>query len=53
MKKKECIEFVTKKVIETINDNFLEIIKNKKYNSSKGIIETIFIIFLMNIIKIK
>ena len=26
MKKKECIEFVTKKVIETINDNFLEII---------------------------
>jgi hypothetical protein len=56
MKKKECIEFVTKKVIETINDNFLEIIKNKKYNSSKGIIETIFIIktikkYLQKIIK--
>ena len=56
MKKKECIEFVTKKIIENIHDNFLEIIKNNKNNSSKGIIETIFIIktikkYLQKIIK--
>ena len=56
MKKRECIEFVTNKVVETIYDNFLEIIKNNKKNSSKGITETIFIIktikkYLQKIIK--
>jgi hypothetical protein len=44
MKKKEIIEFVTNKVVENIIENFLEFIKNKNYNTSKGITETIFII---------
>jgi hypothetical protein len=56
MKKREIIEFVTKKVIENIHHNFLEFVKNKNHNSSKGITETIFIIktlkkFLQTIIK--
>jgi hypothetical protein len=44
MKKKEIIEFVTNKVIENILENFLEFVKNKNYNTNKGITETIFII---------
>ena len=56
MKKKECIEFVTKKVIDFIYNNFLEIIKSKNLNTNKYICETIFIIktikkFLQKIIK--
>jgi hypothetical protein len=56
MKKREIIEFVTNKVTENILDNFLEIVKNRFYNTSKGITETIFIIktikrFLQKIIK--
>ena len=56
MKKREIIEFVTNKITENILDNFLEIVKNKNYNTSKGITETIFIIktikkFLQKIIK--
>jgi hypothetical protein len=56
MKKREIIEFVTNKVTENILANFLEIIKNKNCNTSKGITETIFIIktfkkFLHKIIK--
>ncbi len=56
MKKKEIIELVTNKVVENIIENFLEILKNKLCNTSKGITETIFIIktikrFLNKIIK--
>lgn len=56
MKKKEIIEFVTNKVTENILENFLEILKNKNYNTSKSITEIIFIIktikrFLQKIIK--
>lgn len=56
MKKKEIIEFVTNKVTENILQNFLEFVKNKNSNTSKGITETIFIIktikrFLHKIIK--
>jgi hypothetical protein len=56
MKKREIIEFVTNKVTENILENFLEIVKNKFYNTSKSITETIFIIksikrFLNKIIK--
>jgi hypothetical protein len=56
MKKREIIEFVTNKVTENILVNFLEIVKNKHFNTSKGITETIFIInkikrFLHKIIK--
>ena len=43
MKKKESIEFVTKTVIENIIGNFLEIIKEKKINSTKGITETVYL----------
>jgi hypothetical protein len=56
MKKREIIEFVTNKVTENILQNFLEFIKNRSFNTSKGITETIFIIktikkFLHKIIK--
>lgn len=44
MKKKDSIEFVTKTVIENILENFLEIVKVKNINTSKGICETIYLI---------
>ena len=37
MKKKDSIEFVTKTVIENILENFLEIVKVKNINTTKGI----------------